>query len=429
MENNKKVSCDKMQYITEKDIKLIVAKYGYESEDTVIEKYDVHYASDKLIGFVSDYLKLQISVSSNGTRKLLSFFVKAISKMNDAKANMAKDLGAIEKEIMFYDVIKRNLAVPGLKPWSPHFVTYLQDAVVFEDLSALQYEMRSRFEKFDKRHTLKALQTLARFHAGSIVFEEVKSKELQRPYTVNEQYKDTLGRSGYIESDPWFIQCRTTGLEAVRTFSKYRLNVDYMKIIERRWDAVFNSAMLLGDPSSEHRNVICHRDLWNNNILFHYKKLQNNSVVPDDCVFVDFVVARYMPPAGDVMQLLHCNLNPRFRKDNLHTFLNYYYDELKVILKSNDIDILNIMSREKFITSAKEQNLWGLVTHACLVEIFWMDDDMTTNAFTESAQFHKIMYRDKATYVINIMKNNEDYKNILLEVFEEFIEDYLLNQN
>ncbi|XP_047991796.1 uncharacterized protein LOC125230623 [Leguminivora glycinivorella] len=428
MENNKQVSCDKMQYITEEDIKLIVTKYGYESEeDTVIEKYDVHYASDKLIGFVSDYLKLQISVSSNDTRKLLSFFVKAISKTNEAKANMAKDFGALEKEIIFYDVIKKNLAVSGLKPWSPRFVTCLPDAVVFEDLSALQYEMRSRFDKFDKQHTLQALQALARFHAGSIVFEELKSKELQRPYTVNEQYKDTLGRGGYIESDPWFIQCRTTAFEAVKSFSKYRVNVDHMKIIESRWNTVFNSALLLADPSSEHRNVICHRDLWNNNILFHYKKSEDNSVVPDDCVFVDFVAARYMPPAGDVMQLLHCNLNPRFRKDNLHTFLNYYYDELKVILESNDIDILNIMSRQKFMTSAKEQNLWGLVTNACLVEIFWMDDDMTTKAFTESAQFHKIMYRDKAKYVKNIMENNEDYKNILLEVFEEFIEDYLLN--
>lgn len=428
MENNKKVSCDNVQYITEEDIKLIVTKYGYASESTVIEKYDVHYASDKLIGFVSDYLKLQISVTSNGTRKLLSFFVKAISKTNEAKANMAKDFKALEKETMFYNIIKRNLAVPGLKPWSPQFVTCLQDAVVFEDLSALQYEMRSRHKKFDKQHTLQALQALARFHASSIVFEEAKTKEFQRPYTINQQYEETLGRGGYIESDPWLIQCRTAALEAVKAFSRYSLNVDYMKIIESRWNIVFNSALSLADPSSEHRNVVCHRDLWNNNILFHYKRLEDNSAVPDDCVFVDFVAARYMPPAGDVMQLLHCNLDPRFRKDSLHTFLYYYYDELKAILESNDIDILNIMSRQKFMASAKEQNLWGIVTHACLVQIFWMDDDMTTNAFAESEQFHKIMYQDKAPYIKNIMQKDEGYKKILMEIFEEFIEDFVLNE-
>ncbi|XP_063383960.1 uncharacterized protein LOC134670192 [Cydia fagiglandana] len=429
MENIKKNSCDTVQYITEEDIKLIVTKYGYASGDAAIEKYDVHYASDKMIGFVADYLKLQISVTSNGARKLLSFFVKAISKTNEAKANMAKDFGALEKEIIFYDVIKRNLAVPGLKPWSPHFVTRLQDAVVFEDLSALQYEMRSRYEKFDKQHTMQALQALARFHAGSTIFEETKTKEYQRPYTVNEQYKETLGRGGYIETDPWFVQCRIAALGAVKAFSKYRLNVDYMEVIERRWSIVFNSALSLADASSEHRNVICHRDLWNNNILFHYEKLEDNSAVPDDCVFVDFVAARCMPPAGDVMQLLHCNLNPRFRKDNLHTFLNYYYDELQVILENNNIDILDIMSRQKFMTSAKEQNLWGLVTHACLVQIFWMDDDVTANAFAESAQFHKIMYQDKATYIKNIMQKDDGFKKVLMEVFEEFIEDYLLNED
>jgi hypothetical protein len=113
MDDLKETSCNAVQYITEEDIKRIVNKYGYGDDDTTIEKYVVHNASDKMIGFMADYLKLQISVVSNDKRRLLCLFVKAVPINNAAKANMAVDFGSLEKEITFYDDIKRKITVPG----------------------------------------------------------------------------------------------------------------------------------------------------------------------------------------------------------------------------------------------------------------------------------------------------------------------------
>lgn len=315
----------------------------------------------------------------------------------------------------------------GLKPWSALFVTYLQDVMVFGDLSSLQYVMRNRHKKFDEQHVLQALRTLAGFHACTIIFEETKTKYLQRPYKVNEQYKDILGKGGFDESNPWFVQCRIGALEAIKAFSKYTLNTKHMEIIENRWNTVFNSALSLADASKEHRNVICHRDLWNNNILFHYKKLDANTTDPDDCVFVDFAEIRYMPPAGDVMQLLHCNLSPGFRKTNLNSFLNFYYNQLKVSLGNYNVDIEETITRDKFITSAKEQNLWGLVTHACLGQTFWLNDDMMTNISRDSEQFETVMLNDKTTFIKDTIQSDSIYKKNAMEVFEEIIENYILN--
>ncbi|XP_061720260.1 uncharacterized protein LOC133527298 [Cydia pomonella] len=418
-------SCD-VQYISEKDIKLVLSEYGFG--DSVIENYSVRYVGDKMVGFGADYLKLQVPVTSNNKRRQHYFFIKAVSQTNTAKANMDKEMGTFDNERLFHDVIQRNIAIPGMQPWSAKFVSCLENAVVFEDLSALQYEMRSRFAKFDEQHTKQALQALARFHASSIIFEETRSKELQRPYTLEEQYNEKLGTGGFVETDSWFIQCRIGALEAVKTFSKYR-NLDVMKIIEKRWNTVFNSILILAEPSKVHRNVLCHRDLWNNNMLFHYEKLEDGSVVPDNCVLVDFAAVRCMPPAGDVMQLLHCNLTPHYRKQNLDTFLSYYYDELKLVLGNQNIDIEEFLTKDDFMSSAKELNLWGLVTHACLMQTFWLNDDMMTNISKDSALFDEIMLNDKTTFMKNMMENDDGYKNVILEVLEEFIEQYILNEN
>lgn len=314
----------------------------------------------------------------------------------------------------------------GLRPWSARLVAHIDDALIFEDLSALQYKLRDRHNKFDKQHVLQALQTLARFHSSSIIFEEKKSKELQRRYRINEEYEQYLGKGGYTKDNSWFIQCRTGALEAVKAFSKYKHNIALMDNFDSKWCDVFDSALSLCDASSEYRNVICHRDLWNNNILFHYKTVNDNTMEPDDCVLVDFQAARCMPPAGDIMQLLHCNLDPQFRKDHLNEFLNYYYEELKIILWDNKINIHDIMTKYSFLMSAEEQDKWGIITHACLVQVFWLDDDLTTKYFGDSVKFHNIMSENKASFIKLMIEKDDNYKQMLLNVFEEIIEEYCL---
>ncbi|XP_073956893.1 uncharacterized protein [Choristoneura fumiferana] len=426
MNNRQTHSLDKIQYITEENVKLIVTKYGYANDDTIIDNYTVSYASDKMLGFLADYLKLQISVVSNNERKVIFCFIKAISRTNVAKADMVHEMGLFEKESHFYSVIKSNVETAGLRPWSPRLVARLEDALIFEDLSALQYKLRDRHNKFDKQHILQALQTLARFHSSSIIFEEKKSKELERPYRINDEYEQYLGKGGYTKDSSWFVQCRTGALEAVKAFSKYKNNKDLMNNFDRKWCEVFNSALDLCDTSTEYRNVMCHRDLWNNNILFHYKCPSDKNMEPDDCMLVDFQAVRYMPPAGDVMQLLHCNLDPQFRKDNLNEFLNFYYEELKIILWNNKVNIHDIMTKYNFLMSAEKQNQWGIVAHACLVQTFWLDDDLTAEHFDDSGKFNENMSENKASFIKLVIEKDDSYKQMLMKVFDEIIQEYCL---
>ncbi|XP_014367110.2 uncharacterized protein LOC106717709 [Papilio machaon] len=406
--------------ITEKDVKLIVKSYLLNT-NAIIENYVIHNASDKMLGFLSDYWKLKVQLLVKEERKLLSFFIKAISTTNEAKANMVKELKLFDKELFFYNVIKRQLEISGMKPWSASLIRALPEAMVFDDLNTKGYQTKNKFERFDKEHTLQALNTLARFHASSIIYEERKSKSLMRKYRINEEFENYLNRGGYKISDPWYYQCMTGALEAVKKYSKYNNDKEMMDKIDKQWREVWQAALKLSDSTNQ-RCVICHRDLWNNNILFRYKDVPNSE--PDDCVLVDFQAVRYQEPAGDVMLLLYCNLDPSYRENKVYFFLNYYYEQLKRILFEKGIQINDVLRKEMFLASAEEQRLWGLVVSACLIPQFWLNDSLTTKTFGDTENFNQILSKNKGAFIIKMMATNQDYKGTVMSVFDEIVERY-----
>lgn len=311
------------------------------------------------------------------------------------------------------------LNILDLKPWSAPFITGLKNFMVFEDMNVLQYKLRNKFKRFDEAHTFEALKTLTRFHASSIIYEEKRSKELGRIYSLNEDFEEYLDKGGYENTDIWFSQCRNGCLKAIKTFSKY--SKTELNVIESLWFDVWSAAVAQTDPSPEYRNVICHRDLWNNNLMFHYE----DEIKPDDCVLVDFQAVRYHPPSGDVMLLLYCNLDPKYREENMIKFLNFYIEELHRILVANEIDP-NVISKEKFFESVEPQRQWGLIICACLIPQFWIDDELTTKIFTDTVQFDNNLCKDKASFIMKMMQSNPDYKEKVMEIFEEIVDRYCL---
>ncbi|XP_013186930.1 uncharacterized protein LOC106132139 [Amyelois transitella] len=418
---------DSNKFITEENLKQIVENCGYTDKELSFKTYLKH-ASDKMLGFIADYWRLQIHVTNNksGSRKVLHFFIKGASKSNEAKANMAKEYNLLEKEVLLYATIKKKLDINDLRPWSPKMIAIIDDdALVFEDLAALQYKLRNKFERFDKPHTLQALNTLSRFHASSIVYEEKKSKISGRSCFLYNEYSQLTRDLVYTKTNTWFLQCMNGALEAIRTYSKYKDNKEALTKIEKSWENIWFSALELTEISTKYRNVICHRDLWNNNLMFHYKQ-SGDCLEPDDCVLVDFQAFKCHPPTGDVMQLLYCNLDPVFRETHLNTFLNYYYKQLTVNLANHGIEINEILNKQDFLASAEEMTKWGLVSCACLIQLFWVDDELTTETFSDSEQFNQIMSENKGEFLKKMMSINEDYKNKVLGIFEEIVEKYCI---
>lgn len=386
--------------------------------------FNINCASDNMIGFLSDYWKLEVNINlQENKEEKLHFFIKAMCYNVVSKAAMVKEMNLFNKEILFYDVIKRNFNMNGLKKWSPNLLAYLDDAMIYEDLTYLGYKNRNKLCRFDLAHTLQALETLATFHSTSLIYEENKRKNIR--YSLYDEYEKYLDVGGYSENSLWFVQCMSGALEAVHTFSRHQGNVDTMKLVEQKWKHVWFDALKLCNYSTVHRNVICHRDLWNNNLLFHYK--ENNE--PDDCIFVDYQAVKLQPPAGDVMTLLHCNLDSEFREKNLDTFLSFYYDKLRSILQDNEINIDNILPKSEYLVTIEKQRKWGLIVSACLIPQIMLNDELITKIFTDTERFEDIMTMNKGNFIKEMIKNNKYYKDTVMEIFDEIIDRYIINES
>lgn len=126
------------------------------------------------------------------------------------------------------------------------------------------------------------------------------------------------------------------------------------------------------------------------------------------------------------MLLLCCNLDPTIREENIEIFLHFYYEELGKIVNDYDVEIGLILTKEELMASAEEQRLWGLVVCACLIPQFWLDDDLTSEIFCDNAQFDKILSKNKGQFIKKMMEINSDYKQKVIEIFEEIADRYCM---
>lgn len=104
---------ENINYITEEDVKHILKSSGFTNNEIIMDNYVVNNASNKMLGFLSDYWRLQIVITSKSEKQILSFFIKAVSRSNAAKASVVKELNLFEKELTFYSIIKKAVHVRG----------------------------------------------------------------------------------------------------------------------------------------------------------------------------------------------------------------------------------------------------------------------------------------------------------------------------
>lgn len=101
-----------VNYILEKEVAMVVKNYF--KEKAVLQNYSIDFASQNMLGFLCDYLRLSICVTLDANEKrVLNCFIKSVSKSNYAKAKMVKELKLYEKESRFYANIMEMLRIPG----------------------------------------------------------------------------------------------------------------------------------------------------------------------------------------------------------------------------------------------------------------------------------------------------------------------------
>ncbi|XP_033227885.1 uncharacterized protein LOC117179846 [Belonocnema kinseyi] len=362
-------------------------------------------------GLLGQYFNLKVRLVKRNSSEVqkLNFFIKMFPKKG-VQYNFVKASGCFEIELGLYEKIfpkiltsKETNLVPAC------FLCQKDFALVFEDMTSQGYRILDKFQYLQLEHFLIILKHIARFHAKSLIFEEKNKRTVLELCHANE-----------VLINNYNIGCQTNFNEI---FKNLFILVDLIRDIDSEKKEKFKAKIdrISSDYyektsfSRKSRNVLCHGDLWNNNILF-----KNNKNGKDDQIcFVDFQMARYCPPAFDLLFFLYCTTSRQFRKEHSTEILfSQYYETLTECLKEAQIDLTAIFSWNDFIESMAESKLSCMIYGCSISSVCLLGPDASVQISKESLSMSKILCKE--------FRGNEKYRERMLDSMLDLY-DQLMN--
>ncbi|KAK4874390.1 hypothetical protein RN001_013750 [Aquatica leii] len=255
---------------------------------------------------------VKFSQSNKNSVRSLSLIVKRLVQ-NELVLQFNKEMGLFSCEFGIYSKILPMMEklAPKKKVASKTYYasTDLEQMIVIEDLSALNYKMANRQEGLNLEHCLFAIEKLAYFHASSLVL-----------YEKNPKIMDQFNK-GMLSKSPTFDSFFTIAFEGTLNACKRTPSLQkyYKKISEIVREKLYTSTQR--DPKF---NVLNHGDFWCNNLMFQY----DADGAVKDVLFVDFQVSVFTSPFYDLHYFIATSTNLMVKEKHINDILHHYYDAL-----------------------------------------------------------------------------------------------------
>nr|CAH7756332.1 unnamed protein product [Callosobruchus chinensis] len=242
----------------------------------------------KLDGLIGKHHHLSISYETDLRRETKQFFLKTLNESNPVMLKISKEIRAYEKEAFFYETLVPLLSSKGIDLGSISPKSYLceDNITVLEDLATASYKTVIKNEPLDASHCKKCLEVLAKFHANPIMFEELRSRDLGRCYSLTEDYGNILDNKVFTEEDSGasqFFQYSIVGLYSLVDILPER-KID-KEVFKGKLQEILSLMMESAKNGSSCRQTVLHGDLWKNNFMYKY-----GEEGVEDCKLVDFQV-------------------------------------------------------------------------------------------------------------------------------------------
>lgn len=410
-----------VELVTTSDCVRIVQKF-YNYEDNIpikINQIKSCGISDKLIGYLGKHERIEINYGINGKPKTLFIFLKTQTGLDTPLADYFPLL--FFKELKMYEYLD---AVQQLCPnqsieMVPKFCYADSNTktIILEDLHQLNYSMPESIV-LDVLHIKKALEAVAKLHSATILYENCKSKELGRSYSITEDFADGLEEIIFssVETTNGYAYCQAGGkgicaiidlMPEDPDFSRETFKAEVRKL-------VLEMLTYLTNPNLKSCNVYAHGDLWARNMLFKY-----DNDVPISCQLVDYQYTRYGPPAHDVVMIIyHATDNETFKKYGQEC-VEYYYETLKQVLMEHKLDVATILPFQTYIKSVEQNLNYSKVIKGIYRTYTTAADEVVKEMYNDKNKFHEYMFVDRSQFCRENYLVNENYKILMCEIIHE----------
>ncbi|XP_044256112.1 uncharacterized protein LOC123006028 [Tribolium madens] len=368
--------------------------------------YKIRKFHDDVAGFLGEHYQLTLKYNTKNTTNQSTYFIKALPLGNLNQLDYVQESGIFRKEVILYQNLLTELIKIG--NFGPKCYFIKDSCIVLEDMKAKGFEMMPKEEYLDDLHCIAMLKTLAKYHSSTIIYERKRNIKLDEKF--QEEIKETC--FSFIEGQPrhkWCV-CVT---KCVNDLIKL-LPIENCDAICAKFEKfVFEKMPQMLAPSKQFTNVLTHDDLWCNNLLFNDKP---------ECVFVDFQLARYTPPALDFLISLFLNLQYSHVEENLSKFVDIYYSFLVEALKKNNLDEREL-SRREFDETLGFYKLAALTETAMYATHIYVSEKLSNEIVADFHSYNEFSFINRSKFAVKEFQDNSQYRDRLCGILKPLVEE------
>lgn len=381
-----------MAWFTIEDVISVVNNLPFLKDPTVID-FEVKPFSNELLGYLGTHDLLCVNIQEGKNTKTLTFFLKS----RKSRTSCFEDMVFYEESKFFGEVMNRLLKNYKSEPWAAKCYLIKDNFMVLEDLRAKGFKTTNNQLKFEELKS--AIDCLARFHSASIILEEKSNKSLM------EEYPGFFQEKVYINDKGWSWKWLLCGIEVVEFVAK-DLGLDYTHV-SRAYELMIKKCQ----PTKNGRNVLCHLDLWFNNLLFNE--------TGSDCRLVDFQMISYASYALDLLQIMYLNLHVETRRNMERELIEFYVEVLDDTLKSHNYKGQPI-TLDKVLEEFEDKRIHGLVAAVQFLPVGLWDKTIIDEYSTPESYMH-YKYTSRVKLVQKALKMDYNYRCRIEEIIRDLI--------
>ncbi|XP_070506316.1 uncharacterized protein [Chironomus tepperi] len=384
---------------------LVIVRTATGNENVKIENFSAEHFGD-FLGYLGEYYRLKITAKVDDSTDLqFQFFVKSLPIIDmRSRREMLIESGIFRKEMKIYEnLLQKFVELDKLhddnEMWCPKIYLVRDDLIVFEDLTTIDYKVLP-FGTFDftEQHVEATLKSLANLHACSIAYEE------KEKISIGKEFSDILFETSICDI-PWF----TAGLDIIKIIAKDEVGIENS---DKFYDKIFGVIEVMEKSPFDVPKVLCHRDIWKNNLMFRDDPL--------NCVLIDFQTSRYLSLSVDVTMAIICTSNRNHYEKLMSYYLQFYYQHLERKLSKFSIDLSTLMNYEVFLQSCEYHKKVLLVYKTFVVSLTQVPQELFKN-FSDD-DYRDFASGDRYRLVKKFMEQDETFKERLLDAVGAVIE-------
>ena len=372
-----------------------------------IASFEVKDFHNPYQGLVGEHFTLEVRYVRENKQECDEFFVKSVST-NPLMSTFSKEILVYEKEKFFYELLDEYRKYNIDTSFAPRGLFFKPRVVVLEDLSR-GYKGSEKRQPLDLEQCRSCLQTIAKFHASSIIYERKKSEELGKKFSLNDDNSEILEDKLASTKECLASKFMSCSLEGVFTLidlvlEGYRTNEELKtKLVDVVSQDTDDEGLISG---------LLHGDLWTSNFLYSYH--QDGKI--SDTKLLDFQMIKYGPLELDVAEFLMSNTTHSFRLQHFDPLVEHCHAALSQSLSAAGLRPHDVQPpTPTFVTSCNNFKLAGKI-HAVVDHSYtFMADEIYGDVMKSEESFKKFLFEERSRYIIESYNENEAFKKVLCQ--------------